>query len=59
MLIMSAFSSCKEDQMEDDYIHQDHVLLYFVNEQNEPIFTNLEDSIPFNYRRDFFSDDKV
>ncbi len=57
ILIFSFFSSCKEDQNEEDYIYQDHVLLYFVNEQDELIFNNMEDSTPFTYTGDFYPDD--
>ncbi len=57
MLLMSAFSSCKEDPMEDDYIYQDHVSVYFLNEQGKPLFTVFADSIPFTYTGEFYSDD--
>jgi hypothetical protein len=57
VLLISVLSSCKEGQNEDDYIYQNHVLLYFVNEQDEPLFTGLGDSIPFTYTGDFYSDD--
>ena len=47
-------SSCKEDQNEEDYKFQKDVLAYFINETGDPIFTNLNESSPIQFRSFFY-----